>query len=108
MTRTEPLRSRRCRPAGADFGLCVIGACLAFAVQAADVPIAVAPPKPVVIQPSAAMAPPPITGATTAAAEPAANAKTAKVGKQAKPVKAAARQKTVKPASKPRAQAKKR
>lgn len=106
MTRTEPFRTRRCRPAGADFGLCLIGACLAFAGQAADVPVAVTSPKPVVIQPSAAT-PPPIPEAV--AAQPTAKgAGSAKSGKQSKPVKAAARQKTVKPASKPKAQARKR
>lgn len=109
MTRTEPFPSRRCRTAGADFGLCVIGAFFAFAVQAADVPVAVAPPKPIVIQPSAAMTPAPVPETASAAAQPAAKgARTAKAGKPAKPVKTAARQGSGKSAGKPKANARKR
>jgi len=111
MTRTEFARPAGSRPVSADLLLCAIGACFAVAVQAADVPVAVAPPKPVVIQPTATMAPPPpLPQAAEAAAQPVAKGGKAKktATRHAKPVKTVAKQKTAKPASKPKANAKKR
>lgn len=98
-----------CRPASADFLLCAIGACFAVAARAADVPVAVMPPKPVLIQPSAAMAaPPPVPEAADTAANPAAKGaksrKVAKVGKAANPSK----QQAKKPVAKPKAKGKQR
>lgn len=101
MTRTESAPVGKRRPASADFLLCAIGACFAVAVQAADAPVAVTPPKPVVIQPAATMAPPPpVPEAAETAAQP--------VAKGGKAKKSATKQKTAKPASKPKAKAKKR
>lgn len=101
---------RSCRPASADFCLLVLGACFAAAVQAADAPAVVTPPKPVVLQPTAVMAPPPpVPEATEATPAPAAKGgkakKTAKTAKSTKPV---AKQKLAKPAGKPKAKGKAR
>jgi hypothetical protein len=101
---------RFCRLASADFCLLVLGSCFAATVQAADAPAAVTPPKPVVLQPTAIMAPPPPVP-EAAEAMPAPAAKGGKVKKTAKTVKATkpvAKQKPAKSAGKPKAKGKAR
>ena len=100
---------RRCRHARADFyalTFTLLLACGVGSAQAADSSPAVTPPKPVVLQPTAVMAPPPpIPEATETTPRPAA-----KQGKKvsARSVKTVARQQAVKPTSKPKAKARKR
>jgi 2-oxoglutarate decarboxylase len=99
---------RSCRLASADFCLLVLGSCFAAAVQAADAPAVVTPPKPVVLQPTAVMAPPPpVPEAAEATPTPAAKGgKVKKTAKTAKATKPAA--KPAKPAGKPKAKGKAR
>lgn len=86
------------RLASTDICLLMLGASFLAGAQAADnAPATVIPPKPVILQPTAVMAPPPpVPAGVEDAPKPAAKARPAKVVKQQKPVK---------PAGKPRPKA---
>lgn len=99
------------RLASAEFCIFALGALFLGGVQAADQAPAVTPPKPVVIQPTAAMAPPPSLVPEASETAPAPTAKggkakkagtAAKSGKAVKTVKPVAKQKPAKPAAKPK------
>ena len=104
--RTERSGRPGCRLAKADFCAaflltlgCVCGA------QAADAPTPVVPPQPVVLQPTAMMAPPPpVPDATETAPRPAAKQMKKASAKPVRPAKA----KAIKPAGKPKAKTRKR
>lgn len=104
MTPTERKTSPGCRPAGADFLLLALLAGWAVTAQAVDPAPAVTPPKPVVLQPAAVMAPPPPVPEATETATPSAakSGKTKKAAKPSKPGKAVAKPKTAKAAAKPK------
>lgn len=119
MLRAARAGAPRCRTAGADFALLALGVGFACAVAAkdAEVPVVVATPKPVVMQPSAGVIPSPAVAPASPSANTGAGAKTvqsaAKPGKTthaAKPGKAAAKKakKSGKPAAKAKPKAKKR
>jgi hypothetical protein len=94
--RTEVAMRRWCRLASAEFCFCLLGACFAVGARAADNAPAVVPPKPVVVQPTAAMAPPPPVAPTATEAAPQPAAKGAKAGKKKKPAKPASKSKAKK------------
>ena len=104
--RTERSARPGCRLAKADFCaavLLVLG-CVS-GVQAADTPTPVVPPQPVVLQPTAMMAPPPpVPAATETAPRPAGKPLKKATAKPAKP----ARAKAIKPAGKPKGNTRKR
>lgn len=102
------------RPASAEFAsivplaqfcLLIFGACFVVGAQAADNVPAVIPPKPVVLQPTTVMAPPP---AAPTAAENTPQPVVKKGARAAKTTKAVTKHKSVKPTGKPKPKAKHR